>query len=292
MNQLGMDIWFGPGGIKGVFGAGVAGRLQDALRDGAMDPSRVRLYGSSVGCLTAAYLATGNAADGLSIFQRDTRDLIILSNLLPSLGTRLVNRLGHVARRTTPVFRVPGVLNVGHVLRVIEHRTPQFLRQLRCAPMPVFAETYHLVSSQFRHTDLRAAADPLGEIRKSLNCFPFAGSPEVDFVDSDIKGYGFAELLHDGLRSVVIVLNEPLTPRLADTISGIGCATLSADRAVASLYLNRRRNRFRAIAQARQRPRDVMLIAPQRRFKLRQFQDFESAYAAGQEAAERIIGWA
>ncbi len=80
------DIWFGPGAKKGVFGAGVALGLQQSMARREIDPSQFRLYGSSIGCLNAVFLATGNTDCGLSIFQEETQKLVTASNLVPATG--------------------------------------------------------------------------------------------------------------------------------------------------------------------------------------------------------------
>ena len=55
MHQRFADIWFGPGGLSGVFGAGVAYGLQQSFSQSEIDVAKVRLFGSSVGCLNAVF---------------------------------------------------------------------------------------------------------------------------------------------------------------------------------------------------------------------------------------------
>ena len=102
------DIWFGPGAEKGVFGAGVALGLQESMARGQIDSSQFRLYGSSIGCLNAVFLATGNASCGLRIFQEETQKLVTASNLVPATGA--VSSIGLLAypgqRRHRSEFRV------------------------------------------------------------------------------------------------------------------------------------------------------------------------------------------
>ncbi len=189
-----IDIWFGPGAQKGVFGAGVALGLQEALDSGEIDSSQIRLYGSSVGCLTVAFLATGNAGIGLQIFQEETRQLAKLPNLLPALAARSVNGMLRVSRLSQSGLRVPNVLNLDHVFGVMEKRTPEIADQLQRSPVTAFAETADR-SGAFRFSKLQSADDPLDEIRSALNFVPFTHLPDTEGMDSAINGFGFADLL-------------------------------------------------------------------------------------------------
>ena len=196
MKPMGTDIWFGPGGLKGVFGAGVALGLQDADRRGDFDlgGNSLRLFGSSVGCLNAVYLATGNAACGLPIYREEIAGLVRPRNLLPSLAVRMANCLAAGVGR--PRWAAPpSVLDIDHVFDVMRRRTPAVVQQIRAARLPVFAEAVDAGSSEFCHVDLRVSPAPLDSIGHALNCFPFSLSGDDRMFDSSIKGYGFLELL-------------------------------------------------------------------------------------------------
>jgi hypothetical protein len=288
MVQGHIDIWFGPGALRGVFGAGVAYGLQESFDHGMVDAARLRLFGSSVGCLTAVYLATGNAGCGLDIFNTDTRPLIRKRNFVPALAARLINRFGRIAGRSTPIVPVPSVLNVAHVLTVMARRTPQLRDQLRTAPMPVFAEAVSSTGT-IRHTELRSAEEPLAAISGALNAYPFTYMAEIPALDSAIQGYGFVELLRSGKRPLAVILNERAERRFTETLADAACAALCGDRTIARLYWHRQRNQRGAIQVARHQPQQVLLITPPRAFALRQATDFEQAHRAGKEAAYRVV---
>jgi hypothetical protein len=288
MNQKRTDIWFGPGALNGVFGAGVAYGLQESFARQEIDVSKVRLFGSSVGCLTAVYLATGNAACGLDVFKEDTRELIAKRNLVPAIGARIFNRFVMASRRHKPIAHVPNVLNVAHVFSVVARRTPNIRDQLRRAPMPVFAESVYR-TGKIRHAELRVASKPLEEIGSALNAYPFTNLSAPHLLDSAIQGYGFVDLLTTSGRALVVVLNRRPAHRVAEPLADVACAALCGDLAIARLYLRRRRNRYSAIRMAEQRSRDVLLVTPQTTTSLRRPVDVEQAYGAGKEATRRIV---
>jgi hypothetical protein len=291
MKPTGTDIWFGPGGLKGVFGAGVALGLHEAARRGEIDPGghALRLFGSSVGCLNAVYLATGNAEHGLPIYQHEIAGMINPGNLLPSLAARLANRLAAGvgrSQRTMP----PSVLNVDHVFDVMRRLTPAIVEQIRAARLPVFAETLDLGSNAFRHVDLRRSPAPLHSIRHALNCFPFSLSGDDRMFDSSIKGYGFPELLKQvSGRRLVVVLNNPPQLRIRDRWGEIAAALLAARRNVAQLYLRRPLTRRAAIHAAMAGASRVLLVCPRRPLWLKDRSDFERVHADGRSLARGIV---
>jgi hypothetical protein len=259
MDQPEVDIWFGPGGLRGVFGAGVACGLQAAIERGECDPSRLRLFGSSVGCLNAVFLATGNAGCGLDIYREDVAPLIRPSNLLPSAAARLGNWMSRPLGRR--IFPVPSVLNVDHVFQVMQRRAPDITEQLGQSPMPVFAESLDRDTGEFRHVHLQGVQDPLSVIRGALNCFPFTWLDNSPSLDSGIRGYGFDRLLDAaGPRKAVVVLNEPATPRFRNHLYGVLAATLAANPRVSQLYLRRQTRCCRAIHVARHSDQALLLV--------------------------------
>lgn len=291
MNHQECDIWFGPGGLKGVFGAGVAAELQFAIQRGDIDPSKLRLFGSSVGCLTATYLATGNAENGIRVFLEDVQGLITPANLLPSLGARFANRVMRTAGGTQHAFRVPSVLNVDHALDVMMRRTPNVLSELRDAAMPAFAEYVHVRTGDFRHIDLQSSPQPLQVIRDSLSCFPFAWSRETDVLDAGIAGYGFLNLIRRGLRKLAVVLNSDPSPRMRDPLYGFASAVLAASGPISRLYLSRERNQRLAVQAAEQCTSRVVVIAPAGPTCLQNDSDFQRCYDEGRNAARRVIAF-
>jgi hypothetical protein len=291
MKPTGTDIWFGPGGLRGVFGAGVALGLQEAERHGEIDLSdpALRLFGSSVGCLNAVYLATGNAEHGLPIYRHEIAGMIKPANLLPSLAARLANRVAaQVGRRDRAA--PPSVLNVDHVFDVMRRRTPGIVEQIRAARLPVFAETLDLGRNEFCHVDLRQSPAPLRSIRHALNCFPFSLSGDDRMLDSSMKGYGFSELLEQGTgRRLVVVLNNPPQLRMRDRWGEVAAALLSARRSVASLYLRRPLTRRAALRAAITRSGRALLIFPRRPLCLKNRADFERVHADGLSLARQIV---
>lgn len=290
MEDKAIDVWFGPGAEKGVFGAGVALGLQQSIESGEVDPSQIRVYGSSIGCLTAAFLATGNAGCGLQIFQEETSQLAVVSNLVPSLAARTGNRLARATRLTKSksLLPVPNVLNLKHVFAVMDRKTPDIVQQLRSSPMHVFTETVNR-SGEFRFTELRTAADPRQELRHALHLFPFAHSPDSQWMDAGIGGYGFIDLLRSRERPLVVVLNAKPTTRPGYTLTDLFCAALSADINIAQLYLRRRGNRHAACQQALQTERNLLLVYPQQIVKLKDHSGFETSHGLGQQAARQIV---
>ena len=285
-----IDIWFGPGALKGVFGAGVALGLERLFARGDLDATRARLYGASVGCLTATYLATSNASCGLAIFQEETAALIRRSNVVMATGARVVRRLAAAVHGTQPSLRAPSVLNTEHVFDVMMRRTPDIREELRRATIPVFAEAVRR-TGEFEHTDLRAADDPFSAIRNSLNCFPFSDGSTTDLLDSVVFGYGFVELLPPEARSLIVVLNDPPSSRLSDTFVSATCAAICVDVEIARLYLRRSRNRQLALANAREYPDTVMLVYPAKPLRLQSPTDFERAYLSGERVASSILSF-
>jgi hypothetical protein len=283
-----MDIWFGPGALRGVFGAGVAWALQRAIDDGRLDPRRLRLYGSSVGCLNALYLATGNADCGLDVYREDVAQLIHPRRLLPSMTVRAGNRLRAALGRGPR--RVPPVLDVEHVFAVMRRRTPHIAEQLRESPTAVFAELLDRRSGQYRHQHLQSAADPLQIVRHALHCFPFAYLDDRDSLDSGIGGYGFPQLLETSATPLAIVLNEPPGAWFSGHVSGILSAAIAASPSVSRLYLRRQAACVRAVALARKKPADVLLLHPARPVQ-RNPRGFLDAHAEGRQAAERILAF-
>ena len=273
MHDESADIWFGPGAQKGVFGAGVAHGLHESIASGDLEASKLRLYGSSIGCLTAVFLATGNATCGLAIFREEANKLVSTVNLLPAVGARFVNRVAAAAGRTQAVVAVPSVLNLDHVFEVMAQRTPQIVDQLRCSPTPVFAETVDRRGG-FRFVELRTAEDPLGEIRYSLNYFPFTGEAGSAMMDSVVKGYGFIELVHGGRRPLVIVLNRKPTTRSSVAVRDLACAAICGDARVARLFLRRQSNQRSACNSALQAGRRALVVSPPRALRLTDASDY------------------
>jgi hypothetical protein len=290
MEDKAIDVWFGPGAEKGVFGAGVAHGLQESIESGELDASQIRSYGSSIGCLTAAFLASGNAGCGLQIFQEETRQLAVLSNLAPALAARIVNRLVSVTRLTKSksLLPVPNVLNLDHVYEVMDRKTPNIATQLRDSSMQVFAETVDR-NGKFRFTELRSAADPMQEIRHALHLFPFSHLPDSPWMDSGISGYGFIDLLRTEDRPLVVVLNAKPTTRPGYTLADLACAALSADFNIAQLYLRRRSNRHTACQHALQIDHNLLLIYPQQIIKLKDPSGYEASHTMGKQAARQIV---
>ncbi len=283
-----IDVWFGPGAQKGVFGAGVALGLQESIDTGEVDASQFRLYGSSIGCLTAAFLASGNAGQGLQIFQEETRQLAVLSNLMPALAVRGVNGLIRVSRLTDAALRVPNVLNLDHVFGVMEKRTPDIVDQLRRSPMQAFAETVDR-HGRFRYAELRSADKPLDEIRSALNFVPFTHLPETEWMDSAINGFGFADLLLSRARPLVVVLNTRPTTGSRTTLVDLTCAALSVDRQIGQLYLRRRKQRYAACQEMLNGDPNVLLTTPPRIVKLNSPSAYEDVHKMGREAAGQIV---
>jgi hypothetical protein len=282
------DIWFGPGALKGVFGAGVAHGLHESIVSRDLDASKLRLYGSSIGCLTAVFLATGNATSGLGIFREEADKLVSPVNLLPAVGARFVNRVAVAAGRTQSVVAVPSVLNLEHVFNVMAQRTPRIVDQLRSSPIPVFAETVDR-RGVFRFVELKTAEDPLGEIRHSLNYFPFTGETDLTVMDSVVKGYGFIELIHRGRRPLVIVLNRKPTTRSSVTVRDLACAAICGDTRVARLFLRRQSNQHSACQSAFQAGRRTLVVSPPRPIRLSAASDYEIAHELGRKAARQVI---
>ena len=285
-----VDIWFGPGAQKGVFGAGVALGLQESMEAGEVEPSQIRAYGSSVGCLTTAFLATGNAGMGLQIFQQETSQLAMLSNLAPAVAARGVNGLLRVSKLSKSGIRVPNVLNLDHVFGVMEKRTPDIADQLRRSPLQAFAETVDR-SGTFRYAELQSANDPLDEIRSALNFVPFTHLPETQWMDSAINGFGFAELLFSRARPLVVVLNTRPTTGSRTTLVDLTCAALSVDRQVGQLYLRRRKQRYAACQEMLNGDPNVLLITPPRIVKLNSSSAYEDVHKMGQQATRQIINF-
>jgi predicted acylesterase/phospholipase RssA len=289
MNRLETDIWFGPGGLHGIFGAGVARGLQEAFRGGEISASEVRLFGSSVGCLTAAYLATDHADYGTAIFRDDIDGLITPSNLLPSLRLRLANQIRGVVSRSPRAWQVPSVLDIDHALAVMMRRTPAIVQELARAKMPVFAEIVHARSRDFQHIDLRSAQDSLSAIRSSLNCFPFAWSRQTQLLDSGIAGYGFCAIQRRPASKLVVVLNTSDESPVQEWMAGAACAALSANLQVARLYLGRQGCRKASLRAARHDGGRTLVISPPGPIRLKERRDFQRAHRRGQEAARQIV---
>jgi hypothetical protein len=185
------------------------------------------------------------------------------------------------------VVAVPSVLNLEHVFNVMADRTPQIVDQLRSSPTPVFAETVDRRGT-FRFVELRTAEDPLGEIRHSLNYFPFTGETDLAMMDSVVKGYGFIELIDRARRPLVIVLNRRPTTRSRVTLRDLACAAICADTRVARLFLRRQSNQRSACESALQDGRRVLVVCPPRAVRLAGASDFELAHQRGQQAARQI----
>ena len=283
-----IDIWFGPGAQKGVFGAGVALGLQEALESGEIDAGQIRLYGSSVGCLTVAFLATGNAGMGLQIFQEETRQLANLPNLLPALAARSVNGMLRVSRLSNSGLRVPNVLNLDHVFGVMEKRTPEIAEQLQKSPVTAFAETVDR-SGKFRFSELRSADDPLDEIRSALNFVPFTHLPDTEGMDSAINGFGFADLLHARERPLIVILNTGPTNGSRATMVDLTCAALSVDARIGQLYLRRRKQRHWACQQLQNGDPNLMLVTPPKIVRLNSPSAYQDVHRMGRQAARTII---
>ena len=288
METNAVDIWFGPGAQKGVFGAGVALGLQESMEAGEVEPSQIRAYGSSVGCLTTAFLATGNAGMGLQIFQQETSQLAMLSNLAPAVAARGVNGLLRVSKLSKSGIRVPNVLNLDHVFGVMEKRTPDIADQLRRSRMQAFAETVDRHGT-FRYAELQSANDPLDEIRSALNFVPFTHLPDTQWMDSAINGFGFAELLFSRARPLVVVLNTRPTTGSRTTLVDLTCAALSVDRQVGQLYLRRRKQRYAACQEMLNGDPNVLLITPPRIVRLNSPSAYEDVHKMGQQATRQII---
>lgn len=280
------DIWFGPGGTRGVFGAGVAFGLQQCIEKREIGASSLRLYGSSVGCLTAAYLATGNTACGLSIFREDAASVVAATNLLPLFATTAVNRLGRLLGCSSPLIPIPQVLKVETVVAHMLRRTPGILAQLRRASVPVFAEYVDRRSGEFCHVDLRTADDPLYYIRGALNLVPFTTNGNIDLLDSNIKGYGFSQLLRQNSdRRIVAVLNQVPNRRLRNWICSRLWAVMSGDSRIARLYAHRDAAFFEAARSTEVLDR-ALLVTPD---PSRKAKSVEQSYEEGVAAARRVV---
>ncbi len=284
-----VDIWFGPGGLTGVFGAGVADGLHQARVAGNFDLSRVRLFGSSVGCLTATYLATNNTDHGIEIYLQDLQGLIRAGNLLPSLGARLANFLATTLWDVERPLTVPDVLHIEHAMQIMLRRTPQIVDELNETPIPVFVERVSTQTGEIGHVEVRKAHEPLSVIRDALCCFPFAYRHQADYLDSGISGYGFERLLTAGERPLIIVLNAPPSAAWRSSLEAIGSAALAICPRVSRLYLARRRNRRVALQSASRANDRVLLVTPAAPVRVKAEHDFRQAFAEGQQAAQRIV---
>jgi predicted acylesterase/phospholipase RssA len=298
MNPPRCNLWFGPGGLRGVFGAGVAEGLERAMARGDLDPSRLRLFGSSIGCLNAAFLASGNTGCGLSIFEEETRHLLRYDNLLPSLVARLRNRLrlprrGSAGPLPMPdTLPVPAILDVDHVFRVMARRAPRIVQQLRDSPVPVYGEVVELPEGRYRHVNLGESGEPLEWIRCSLHCFPFYWDPaHARLLDSGIHGPGFVDLLrrYDDDLLVVILNTPPDKRKFRHLAANVLTAVLAASPQISRCYLGKHRRHALACRLAGREPGRVLLEYPKGQESARGNGGMSRLHALGLDAAERIV---
>lgn len=291
MSGAEIDIWFGPGGMRGVFGAGVAEGLQEHLDRQACPPRGLRLFGSSIGSLNALFLATGNTGCGLSIFQEDTRLLLRYDHLWPAVAVRARNRLRRWFGTACEPLPVPPVVDIDHVLRVMQRRTPDILAQLQASPFPVHCEVFDGRERRYRHLDLRQTAEPLEALRCSMTCHPFYCNLKTpDWLDSGIHGPGFVELLRSQPpRRLVVVMNwHPTRRQLRYLAADVAAAAIAATPRMAEYYLAKQARWRRALTRLQQHPDRVLLIFPRDAAAVGTAQSLAAMHAEGRSAAERI----
>ncbi|MCO6453707.1 MAG: patatin-like phospholipase family protein [Pirellulaceae bacterium] len=263
MSAAPCNIWFGPGGLRGVFGAGVAQGLQDCLQQGQLATDQFTLYGSSIGCLNAAFLATGHTHRGLEIFQHETARLIRRENLWPTLAARIRNRLA--GRETNQARAVPAIVDIDHVLAVMRRLTPEISNQLKQSALAVHAEVLERRTGAYQHLDLRQADEPLEVIRCALNCFPFyCGPTRGGLLDSAIRGPGFTRLLDDRReeRLVVILNTRPQASFLRHWAADLAAAALAASPRISAYYACKQWRLRSAVRRARRQAGQVLLVCP------------------------------
>lgn len=263
MSAARCNIWFGPGGLRGVFGAGVAQGLQNCLQRGQLATDQFALYGSSIGCLNAAFLATGHTHRGLEILQHETARLIRRENMWPALAARVRNRL---ARRATAQSRaVPAIVDIDHVLAVMRRLTPEISDQLKQSALAVHAEVLECRTGAYQHLDLRQADEPLEVIRCALNCFPFyCGPTRGGLLDSAIRGPGFTRLLDDRRQKrLVVILNaRPQASFLRHWAADLAAALLAASPRISAYYAGKQWRLRSAVRRAQRQAGQVLLICP------------------------------
>jgi hypothetical protein len=280
-----VDVWFGPGGIQGAFGAGVARGLHRSMETGEVDSELLRLYGSSVGCLTASYLATGNTDCGLKIFKDDAKSVFSVRNLLPMIAASAINRMGNVVGRRNSLLPVPQVLKVDQAIDIMLRHTPHVVEQLRTATVPVYAEFVDRQSGKYCHLDLRTAADPMRWIRASINHVPFASNSDDRYVDSIVKGYGFWQLPDRGQNQyLVVVLNYAPGRDFATKISSRICAGLCRNSQVAKLYAQRSAQCGQALESISTKSGKLLIVS-----RPQSCRTIDKSFAEGISAASRVV---
>jgi hypothetical protein len=289
---LACDIWFGPGGLRGAFGAGLALQLEEFRNQGRISLRETRVFGSSVGCLNAVYLATGHAHCGMAIYEHDIHDLIHAENLLPSVRWRVANQFRRLSGRPDRCTLVPNVLNVDHVFRVMERRTPDVVEEIRRAATEVMAEVLEKSTGAVKHISLRHAEDPLATIHGSLNYFPlYCASTNGQLLDPAIRGYGFDQLLDSaGGRKLVVILNEDPRRRCArELLADVGFAALSANAHVSLLFLLRLNRKVRALRRLESQAESALLLCPDGSERTAGSRPLQHLYQQGRQQAIQLV---
>ena len=275
-------IWFGPGGIRGAFAAGVARGLDLAIQRNQFDPSGMSVYGSSVGCLTACYLATSNTENGLDIFRDDARRLLKIGRFPRLLFSSFGGRLGLGRNHTNANSEQHCVLDTRLATEIMLKRTPNVFQQIKECRFSIFAECVHKESGQFQHVDLRGCDDPLTWIRRSMNMVPFTSMKENSYVDSNVKGYGFVELLDlPSPQPLVLVMNShrfSWKDALYSRVSALTCA----DQSVASYYRGRRQRCREALERSGLSNQVLVVARPAGNRRV------EADFQAGMDAAAKV----
>ena len=289
MKNQGTVVAFGGGGMKAVFGAGLAYELERAN----VQPHLAATVGSSAGALNAVSLLTGNTREGLQTFLDFVGTKSVNEdNVLPFLRGHVSSRmLGHPHKPEKHIMDVHGVLKVAHQ-RGLD------LDALRKQAVDCFVRVTRYRTGRSELVDMRTHPDPEQMLRATILFRPYCvdsshGDP-MDGAIADPVGTGdlvrrFPE------QKIVAVVNDPHADALSlkTRISSVLCGLLSMDWRLLRTYFNRPHGMRSVFALAEKLRGRVLAVCPPPDYPVglltRDPAAVRTGYEQGRRSAEGVL---
>lgn len=280
--------------MRGVFGAGVATRLQEANIYDQIEA----VYAYSSGAFNGAYFLARQSRIGSTIyFDHLTENFIRKRNVFKGVWQRAWNRYV----RHIPPESFKNVVELPFLMDIAKNRVPLDVRALQSQSIPLFVKVLDAKTGEVDYFDARTT-DTLKLLHAAASAAPYYfSSEEINgklYIDAGIKeSIALAKLLEDHKQNnIVVVFNRPVYSRLGGIVKYFETKILGMmyGKHIAKLY-DERDKKEDADFQLAETSDRVLLVHPSkndavypgetRRNKLL------ALYRAGQIEAEKILNF-
>ena len=255
--------------MTGVFGAGVG----TSFWEKGLTPDIEAIYGASAGIMTGAYLVSGQARLGSSIYLEDLgSNFISIKNFLIGTWQRFQNRF----IKTVPENKIRDAMNIDYLMDIFKNKKPLDTNRIISQNIPTYAKLLNLEDYSIDYCDIRRH-DIFDILKAGIGPIPYIHHilhvGRKKYIDAALaEPIGIDTLMQRHPDSkIIIVLNwsikETLRTKAKTFLEAKVSEWMLNDHRIFKLYSNFRNNLERDLKLIEESP-NITLIKPPKKFSV------------------------